>query len=177
MEEVTLVDEFDREVGTMEKMTAHREAALHRAFSVFIFNSKGDMLLQQRAVQKYHSGGLWTNACCSHPKPGENIMQAAQKRLQEEMGFTTELEKAFDFIYRAELDNNLIEHELDHVFIGEYNGLILPDAAEVKDYCFKSIESILESLQLQPHKYTAWFHIALPRVIEWVDIRKGIIVE
>lgn len=169
MEQVILVDNEDQPIGTMEKMEAHREGLLHRAFSVFIFNKKGDVLLQQRATQKYHSGGLWTNACCSHPRPDEGISAAAQRRLQEEMGFSTSIEKAFDFIYKAQLDNNLSEHELDHVFVGEYEGAIIPDATEVKDYCFKSVESILESMELQPHKYTAWFHIAFPRVVEWVN--------
>lgn len=176
MEQVTLVDTEDQQIGIMEKMEAHREAVLHRAFSVFIFNRKGDMLLQQRAVQKYHSGGLWTNACCSHPRPGEGTLAAAKRRLHEELGFTTPLEKAFDFIYKAVLDNNLTEHELDHVFIGEYNGSIVPDEMEVKDYCFKSLESIIESMELQPQKYTAWFHIALPKVIEWMNGRQKMAV-
>jgi isopentenyl-diphosphate delta-isomerase len=176
MEQVILVDQEDQQVGAMEKMEAHRQALLHRAFSVFIFNKKGDMLLQQRATQKYHSGGLWTNACCSHPRPGEDTLAAAQRRLQEEMGFATNLERAFDFIYKAQLDNNLSEHELDHVYVGEYDGGILPDSAEVKDYCFKSIESIFESMELQPHKYTAWFHIALPKVMDWVNARQKIAV-
>lgn len=176
MEEVILVDALDIEVGAMEKMAAHREARLHRAFSVFIFNRKGDMLLQQRALHKYHSGGLWTNACCSHPRPGENTSEAAERRLKEELGFTTSLIKVFDFIYKAELDNNLTEHELDHVYTGEYDGTIHPDNAEVKDYCFKSIDSIVESMELQPHKYTAWFHIAMPRMIEWVNSRQKVIV-
>lgn len=176
MEQVMLVDIDDQQIGIMEKMEAHRTAVLHRAFSVFIFNRKGDMLLQQRAIQKYHSGGLWTNACCSHPRPDEDTLQAAKRRLQEELGFITPLEKAFEFIYKAELDNNLTEHELDHVFIGEYDGTIIPNEEEVKDYCFKSVESILESMELQPHKYTAWFHIALPKVVEWMNSRQKIAV-
>lgn len=176
MEQVTLVDIEDQPIGIMEKMEAHQKAFLHRAFSVFIFNSKGNMLLQQRAIEKYHSGGLWTNACCSHPRPGENTLMAAERRLREEMGFSTSLEKAFVFMYRAVLDNDLTEHELDHVFIGEYDGSIMPNEAEVKDYCFKSVESILESMELQPQKYTAWFHIALPKVVEWMNSRQKIAV-
>lgn len=176
MEQVILVDNEDRQIGAMEKMEVHREALLHRAFSVFIFNKKGDMLLQQRATQKYHSGGLWTNACCSHPRPGEETPAAAQRRLQEEMGFTTPLEKAFDFIYKVQLDNNLSEHELDHVFVGEFEGAIVPDATEVKDYCFKSVESIFESMEMQPHKYTVWFQIAFPKVVEWMNARQKIAV-
>lgn len=175
-EQVILVDRDDQEIGTIEKMEAHRTALLHRAFSVFIFNRKGDMLLQQRAVQKYHSGGLWTNACCSHPRPGESTEAAAQRRLLEEMGFSTNLKKGFDFIYRADLDNNLSEHELDHVFIGVYDGDITPNPVEVKDYCFKSVESIMESIELQPHKYTAWFLIAFSRVIEWANTEQKVAV-
>src|ERR1700744_2758864 len=117
-EEVILVDEADVQLGTMEKIEAHRKALLHRAFSVFIFNSKGEMLLQQRAAEKYHSPGLWTNACCSHPRPGEETQAAAMRRLMEELGFTLELEKIFDFTYRSEFENGLTEFEFDHVFVG-----------------------------------------------------------
>ena len=135
---VILVNEQDRQTGTMEKMEVHQKAILHRAFSVFIFNDKGEMLLQKRAVKKYHSGGLWTNTCCSHPQPGEDTLEAAGKRLQEEMGFNTTLNKAFTFIYKAELDNGLTEHEFDHVFIGNFNGEVQPDPEEVEDYCYQS---------------------------------------
>jgi isopentenyl-diphosphate delta-isomerase len=176
MEQVILVDEMDQPTGAMEKMAAHREALLHRAFSIFIFNSKGEMLLQQRATEKYHSGGLWTNACCSHPRPGETTSSAAERRLQEELGFTTSLHLAFDFIYKAELDNDLTEYEFDHVLVGEYNGALHPDSSEVKDYCFKSLDEILVSLKTQPQKYTAWFHIALPKVVEWINNRQKIAV-
>ncbi|MEO5997280.1 MAG: isopentenyl-diphosphate Delta-isomerase [Chitinophagaceae bacterium] len=168
MTEVVLVNEQDEPIGTMEKMAAHRKAFLHRAFSVFIFNGRGDMLLQKRAVNKYHSGGLWTNACCSHPFPGEDILHAANRRLQEEMGFTTSLKKAFDFTYRSEFDNGLTEFEFDHVFVGEYNGTVKPDKDEVNDYCFKSLAEIKASLLLTGNKYTAWFHIAFPKLEEWI---------
>jgi isopentenyl-diphosphate delta-isomerase len=151
----------------MEKMEAHQKAVLHRAFSVFIFNSRGEMLLQQRALHKYHSGGLWTNACCSHPYPGEDTRQAAQRRLAEEMGFTTPLEKAFDFTYKAAFDNGLTEHEFDHVFTGLYDGPVKPHKEEVSDYCYKPVDEIVESLQTHPDKYTAWFHIAFPRLLQW----------
>jgi isopentenyl-diphosphate Delta-isomerase len=169
MQEVILVNESDEQIGTMEKMEAHQKAVLHRAFSIFIFNSKGEMLLQQRAAKKYHSGGLWTNACCSHPKPGEETSEAAKRRLYEEMGFTTSLQKAFQFIYKAPFDNGLTEYEYDHVFTGTYEGVIKPDGEEVSDYCFKTIETIEQSLQSHPHKYTAWFHIAFPQLIKWMD--------
>jgi isopentenyl-diphosphate Delta-isomerase len=162
--EVILVDEHDVQTGTMEKMEVHQKALLHRAFSIFIFNEKGEMLLHRRADKKYHSGGLWTNACCSHPKPGEETLMAAEIRLQEEMGFNTELKKAFDFIYEAPFDNGLTEHEFDHVFIGNYDGDIVPNADEVSDYCFKTVEEIKNSIQSHPQKYTEWFKIAFPKM-------------
>lgn len=163
MQQVVLVDEQDQEVGVMEKMEAHKKALLHRAFSVFIFNSKGEMLLQQRAKIKYHSGGLWTNACCSHPGPGETVIDAAHKRLKEEMGFTTNLHKAFDFVYKTTFDNGLTEYEYDHVLTGTYDGEIHPDSEEVEDYCFLSMEDLLSSLNTHPDRYTEWFKIALAR--------------
>ena len=171
MNEVILVDENDVEIGQMEKMAAHREALLHRAFSVFIFNRKGEMLLQQRASSKYHSPDLWTNACCSHPMPGETTEQAAHRRLKEELGFDTELEHLFHFIYKTPFDNGLTEHELDHVFVGFYEGSIHPDPAEVKDFCYMKMEAITESLQSYRHKYTTWFQIAFPRLEEEMSVR------
>lgn len=165
--QVVLVNEQDEVVGVMEKMEAHRKALLHRAFSIFIFNRKGEMLLQQRALQKYHSAGLWTNACCSHPLPDETPLQAATSRLLEEMGFTTELHKVFDFVYKSDFENGLSEHEFDHVFVGWYDGIIAPDAEEVKDYCYKPLYDIEESLLSHPQKYTAWFHLAFPKVAAW----------
>ncbi|MBI1779882.1 MAG: isopentenyl-diphosphate Delta-isomerase [Sphingobacteriales bacterium] len=169
MTEVILVNELDEQVGTMEKMEAHEKAILHRAFSVFIFNSKGEMLLQQRAIKKYHSGGLWTNACCSHPLPGEETIAAAKRRLNEELGFTTDLKKAFQFTYKAPFDNGLTEHEYDHVFTGKYEGSINPDKEEVSDYCYKPMEEIEETLQSHPKKYTVWFHIAFPQLKQWMQ--------
>lgn len=164
VQKVVLVDDMDNEIGTMEKMDAHNTPNLHRAFSVFIFNSRGQMLLQQRAHTKYHSGGLWSNACCSHPYPGEKVMDAANRRLQEEMGFTTSLTKAFEFIYQAAFDNGLTEYEYDHVFIGEHNGNIVASKEEVENYCFKSFEEIKSDLLQTPWMYTEWFKIALPRL-------------
>jgi isopentenyl-diphosphate delta-isomerase len=168
MTEVILVNELDEPVGTMEKMEAHEKAVLHRAFSVFIFNSKGEMLLQQRALKKYHSGGLWTNTCCSHPLPGEETIAAAKRRLNEELGFTTDLKKAFHFTYKAPFDNGLTEYEYDHVFTGKYEGAIHPDKEEVSDYCFKTLDEIEQTLQSHPQKYTAWFHIAFPQLKQWM---------
>jgi isopentenyl-diphosphate delta-isomerase len=164
LNKLILVDENDVPVGTAEKMEAHEKALLHRAFSVFIFNSKGQMLLQQRAVTKYHSGGLWTNACCSHPYVEQDTLEAAEKRLQEEMGFKTALSRAFAFVYKASFDNGLTEHEYDHVFIGTYDGEVLPDAAEVESFCFMGMTELKAAMQLYPQKYTAWFKIALPRL-------------
>lgn len=168
MTQVILVDEHDVETGAIEKMEAHQKALLHRAFSVFIFNSNGEMLLQQRAVAKYHSGGLWTNACCSHPQPGQETGAAAFTRLQEEMGFTVPLEKLFDFIYKASFDNGLTEYEFDHVYMGSYNGTVHPDPKEVNDYCFKTMEEIRTSIQTHPQKYTEWFKIAFPKLEEYL---------
>ena len=166
LEEVILVNEADAPVGTMEKMEAHRKALLHRAFSVFIFNSRGEMLLQRRASGKYHSPGLWTNACCSHPRPGEETHSAASRRLAEEMGFTTRLEKLFDFTYRSEFDNGLTEFEFDHVFVGQYDSDIHPDAAEVSDYCYQSLDEIKKGMETRPDHFTSWFHLAFPLVTE-----------
>lgn len=160
--DVILVNEKDEPIGTMEKMAAHEQALLHRAFSVFIFNSKREMLLQQRSSLKYHSGGLWTNACCSHPAPGQSTEAAASKRLQEEMGFTTSIRKAFDFVYQAAFDNGLTEHEFDHVFLGEYDGEINPDPDEVNAYKYLEMDTLEADMQVQPEQYTAWFRIALP---------------
>lgn len=165
---VILVDENDEPIGTMEKMEVHQKALLHRAFSIFVFNDKGEILLQKRANKKYHSGGLWANACCSHPKPGEETLAAAKKRLHEEMGFDVALTKAFDFIYKAPFDNGLTEYEFDHVFVGTYDGDIFPDAEEVSDYCYKSVEEVKNSIQSHPQKYTEWFKIAFPKMEEYL---------
>jgi isopentenyl-diphosphate Delta-isomerase len=170
LNKLILVDENDVPVGTADKMEAHQKALLHRAFSVFIFNSKGDMLLQQRAIGKYHSGGLWTNACCSHPYFNQQTLAAAEKRLQEEMGFTTTLTKAFDFIYRAVFDNGLTEYEYDHVFAGIYEGEIIPDKNEVEDYCFMGMEAIKNAIQSHPQKYTEWFKIAFPKLEAYLTL-------
>ncbi len=165
-EEVILVDDSDTPVGVMEKMEAHRQARLHRAFSVFIFNSRGEMLLQQRAPEKYHSAGLWTNACCSHPRPGEETREAALRRLREELGFTTPLEKLFSFTYRTEYDNGLTEFEFDHVFVGTYDHKIFPDKAEVSDYRYKSPDAIKAELLSAPATFTSWFQLAFPLLKE-----------
>lgn len=168
---VILVNEKDEITGTAEKMEAHQKGLLHRAFSIFVFNSKGEMLLQQRALDKYHSGGLWTNACCSHPQPGEDTEAAAKKRLREEMGFETPVSKIFDFIYKSKFDNGLTEYEFDHVFVGEYEGEINYNTEEVMSAEYKSMPKIHELLKTDPGRYTAWFHIAFPKVESWWNQR------
>ena len=167
MEQVILVDKDDCEIGVMEKMEAHKQAVLHRAFSVFLFNPQGKMLLQQRALTKYHSAGLWTNTCCSHPRPGETLENAVSRRLIEEMGITTKVFKAFDFIYQAELPDNLNEYEFDHVFIGNYDADVRPNHLEVANFVYQSIEEVEANLQSHPEKYTVWFKIAFPKVVAW----------
>jgi isopentenyl-diphosphate Delta-isomerase len=165
--QVILVNTKDEPQGVMDKMGAHRLGILHRAFSIFIFNSKGEMLLQQRALDKYHSPGLWSNACCSHPQPAEETLRAAQRRLQEELGFECPLGKLFDFVYKADFDNGLIEHEFDHVFVGEYDGPVHFNTSEVKDICYKDLKSLRDSLETTPQKFTVWFHTAFPRIESW----------
>jgi isopentenyl-diphosphate delta-isomerase len=168
IEEVVLVNEKDEAVGAMEKMAAHEQAILHRAFSVFIFNKNGDVLMQQRAHSKYHSGGLWTNTCCSHPRPGEEVVAAATRRLQEEMGFTTNLTKAFDFTYKAAFDNGLTEHEFDHVIIGQYDGVVNFNPNEVAAFAFMPVHELEQQILETPERFTAWFHIAYPKLKAWM---------
>jgi isopentenyl-diphosphate Delta-isomerase len=166
-DDVVLVNEKDEPLGQMEKMDAHRQGLLHRAFSIFIFNSEGKMLLQQRAAGKYHGAYLWTNACCSHPFPGEEVHDAALRRLNEELGFQTEIEKIFDFIYIAPVENDLIEHEFDHVFTGIFNGTFVPNPEEVMDHKYLDLAAIRAEMKTHPERFTAWFRIAFPRIEEW----------
>lgn len=166
--QVILVDENDIPRGTMEKIEAHKKGELHRAFSIFVFNIKGELLLQRRAFNKYHSGGLWTNTCCSHPQPEENLMESAQKRLQEEMGFSCTLENTFHFIYKEKLDRGLTEHELDHVFIGYYNENPKINVQEVAGWKYMSVNEIQQNIKLNPDEYTAWFKNIFSRVLEYL---------
>ena len=159
-EKVILVDENDNQVGLMPKLEAHQKGLLHRAFSIFIFNSKYELLLQKRASSKYHSGGLWTNTCCSHPREGEEILDAAKRRLIEEMGIETSLRKVHDFIYKAELDNNLTEHEFDHVFYGIYNEDPIINKDEADDFKWIDMDSLNEDIKTNGDNYTIWFKIA-----------------
>ena len=166
MTEVILVDFQDNAIGVMEKMMAHETGKLHRAFSIFIFNDKEELLLHRRALTKYHSPGLWTNTCCSHPMPGEDVLAAAHRRLKEEMGMECTLVKSFDFIYHAELDNDLIEHEFDHVFFGRSNESPVINAEEVCEWKWMKLYDLYIDSQLNAEKYTAWFKIALPQVMK-----------
>ncbi|HVF80957.1 MAG TPA: isopentenyl-diphosphate Delta-isomerase [Flavisolibacter sp.] len=166
-QDVILVTADDEPIGAMEKMMAHQKGLLHRAFSVFIFDRAGRMLLQQRAAQKYHGGLLWTNACCSHPYPGERVEQAAQRRLKEELGFITPLKKIFSFTYQAHVENNLIEHEFDHVFAGIYEGEIGLNKEEVAACSYHTMEEIKLFLKQRPAEFTAWFKLAFPRLESW----------
>jgi isopentenyl-diphosphate delta-isomerase len=170
-EQVILVDALDNEMGSMEKMEVHLKGLLHRAFSVFLFNNQGEMLLQKRAMDKYHSPGLWTNTCCSHPRPGELVKDAANRRLAEEMGIAADIEHAFHFIYEAKLDQGLVEHELDHVYIGTYDGIINPNEQEVSDYLYINMEVLKNKIMSTPDDFTAWFKIAFPKVEAWYDLK------
>ena len=158
---VILVDEKDQPIGDMDKLEVHQKGLLHRAFSTFIFNDNRQLLLQRRAKEKYHSADLWTNTCCSHPRPGESTLEAAKHRLKEEMGIETGLEKKFDFIYQARLDNDLIEYEFDHVYTGHYNDQPLLNLEEASDYKWISIHELKSEIDRYPEKYTEWLKIAI----------------
>jgi len=175
-EYVILVDEFDREIGTLEKIEAHIKGKLHRAFSIFIFNKHKKLLIHKRAISKYHSGGLWTNACCSHPRPGEILEESIHRRLREEMGFDCELKEIFAFKYEGILDRNIIEKEFDHVFIGEFNGEPNPNPNEVDDFIWIGMEDLKKDIILYPDKYSVWFKIAINRVMAYI-IENVIITE
>jgi len=165
-EQVILVDGNDLQIGQMEKMEAHQKGLLHRAFSVFIFNSKNELLLQQRAFDKYHSGGLWTNTCCSHPRIGESNLDGANRRLMEEMGMQADLKWVFDFTYCAEFESGLVEHELDHVFFGQSDLLPVINRNEVETFKYVNLEALKDELQVNPDDYTPWLKICLEKVME-----------
>ena len=159
MDQIILVDEQDNAIGTMEKMEAHRRGMLHRAFSVVLFNSQGELLLQKRSKNKYHSGGLWTNTCCSHPLPEESIKEAVRKRLKHEMGIDLQPEFAYKFIYKAALDKNLVEYEYDHVFVGSFDGVPVINHEEVEAWKFMNLLSLKTDMEKHPDTYTAWFKL------------------
>lgn len=157
VENIIAVDDLDKEIGSIEKMEAHYKGILHRAFSILIFNSKNQLLLQKRSEQKYHSPGLWTNTCCSHPKYGENLQDVIYRRLQEEMGFTCKLTEIFSFVYKVQLENNLFENEYDHVYFGIYDGEVVINKHEVKDYKWVDINEVKSHIISNPQLYTYWF--------------------
>jgi isopentenyl-diphosphate delta-isomerase len=167
---VILVDADDREVGTEDKLKAHQRGVLHRAVSAFLIDAEGRHLLQRRAVGKYHSEGLWSNACCSHPYPGEAAPDAASRRLREEMGVTVPLTPLLRYTYRAELDNGLIEHEVDHVFIGRFDGVPSPDPAEVSEWRWIAPDALDAEMALAPGNFTAWFRLLLPEVTSRIPV-------
>ena len=152
-----LVDQLDQPIGSMDKLEAHQKGLLHRAFSIFIWNKNKELLIHKRAKDKYHSANLWTNTCCSHPQPNETTINAANRRLQEEVGFNTILQHRFHFIYKTELENNLIEHELDHIFTGEYNGEFIPNPDEIAETRWISLENLKKEIKLNPNHFTFWF--------------------
>ena len=169
MDQVILVNEQDEPIGTMEKIEAHEKALLHRAFSVFVFNDAGELMLQQRAKDKYHSPLLWTNTCCSHQKVGETNIEAGKRRLQEEMGFTTDLKDVCSFIYKAPFDNGLTEHEFDHVLTGVYNEEPNLNPEEAEAYKWMKLEDVKADMQKKPEIYTAWFIIIFDKFYEFIS--------
>ncbi|MFD1614843.1 isopentenyl-diphosphate Delta-isomerase [Gelatiniphilus marinus] len=169
-EQVILVNEKDEQIGLMPKMEAHVKALLHRAFSVFIFNDKNELMLQQRALHKYHTPGLWTNTCCSHQRDGESNIEAGKRRLFEEMGFVTELKETTSFIYKAPFDNGLTEHELDHIMVGHYNKKPNINPDEVASWKWMPLEEVKTDIAMQPELYTAWFKIIFSKFYEHINV-------
>ena len=165
-DQVILVDEHDKVIGTEEKQKAHVDGKLHRAFSVFLFNSKGELLLQRRAAHKYHSPNLWTNTCCSHPQPNRTLETDAHARLIDEMGIDCTLHKAFEFIYHAQFENGLTEYEYDHVFFGEFEGDPLPNPEEVGEWRWVTLNTIANEIQATPELYTVWFQECFSKVVK-----------
>lgn len=172
-EQVILVNQNDEPIGLMPKMEAHEKALLHRAFSVFVLNDKNELMLQQRASHKYHSPLLWTNTCCSHQRDGETNIQAGNRRLQEEMGFSTELKELFSFIYKAPFDNGLTEHELDHVMIGYYNEKPTINPDEVEAWKWLDIDEVRRDMEQNPEQYTAWFKIIFDKFYHYFEQHKS----
>lgn len=165
MNEVILVDQNDVEVGRAEKLIAHKKGLLHRAFSIFLFNSDGDLLIQKRAANKYHSANLWSNTCCSHPKPNETLQEATKRRLKEELNIETELSWSFSHLYRVEFDSGLIENELDHIFIGTYDMLPQINPDEVSDFKYISISDLTLDIEKHPEDYSFWFKELIEKVL------------
>jgi isopentenyl-diphosphate delta-isomerase len=166
MSEVILVDKNDNRIGIMEKMEAHRQGRLHRAFSIFVFNDQKELLLQKRAAHKYHCGGLWTNTVCSHPEPDETLAQATKRRMREEMGIVCAVNEIFSFVYKIKFSNGLTEHEFDHVFLGFYNNNPVPNPEEVGEWKWVEINDLKKDIEDNPDSYTYWFKECLPQVLE-----------
>lgn len=164
-EKVILVDISGQEIGVAEKIQAHREGKLHRAFSVFVFNALGELLLQKRAQSKYHSGGLWSNTCCSHPRPEELTEEAAHRRLKEEVGFDCGLHEIFSFTYKVKCDNDLTEHEFDHVFLGTFEGEPTPSPQEVDEWKWIDLAELRQDVREHPERYTYWLRISLDEIV------------
>jgi isopentenyl-diphosphate Delta-isomerase len=164
LEYIIAVDKFDKEIGSIEKIEAHNKGILHRAFSILVFNSNNKLLLQKRNKDKYHSPGLWTNTCCSHPRYGENLKDAIYRRLKEEMGFTCELKEVFSFVYKVEFEDNLFENEYDHVFIGRYDGKVVANKDEVDDFKWVDISEVKADIVNNPELYTYWFKHLFNRI-------------
>jgi len=169
-EQVILVNEKDEKIGLMSKQEAHEKALLHRAFSIFVVNDKNELMLQQRALHKYHSPGLWTNTCCSHQRDGESSLEAGRRRLQEEMGFVTPLTETISFIYKAPFDNGLTEYEFDHVLVGKYNETPIINPEEVASWKWMPLESVKEDIQHSPDKYTVWFKIIFDKFYQHITV-------
>ncbi len=167
---VILVDNQDTETGVQDKLSVHQLGLLHRAFSVFIFNSKNELILQQRADGKYHSPGLWTNTCCSHPKLGESTIKACERRLMEEMGMSCNLEFSFSFMYKCRFSNGLTEHEFDHVYIGYSDDLPVLNYSEVKDWKYINLKDLEKEIESHPEKFTEWLKICFPKLIEHIKL-------
>jgi len=172
-EQVVLVDEHDNKIGLMPKIEAHEKALLHRAFSVFVFNEENELMVQQRALHKYHSPGLWTNTCCSHQRDGESNIEAGKRRLMEEMGFSTELQESISFIYKAPFDNGLTEHEYDHILLGYYNEEPNINPDEVAAWKWMTLEELQKDIAKQPDLYTAWFKIIFEKFYEHINLQNS----
>lgn len=171
-EKIILVDKRDKKIGTGEKLKVHQEGKLHRAFSIFIFNSKGELMLQRRARTKYHSGGLWVNTCCSHPRVGEEMKKAIHRRLKEEMRFDCNLKEAFSFIYHVKFDNGLTENEFDHVFIGKFDGKPYPNPEEADDWKWISLDELQWDIKRKPDNYAYWLRFSIDKVISYLEKNK-----
>ena len=171
-EKVILVNENDEQIGLMPKLEAHEKALLHRAFSVFIFNTENELMLQKRAAHKYHSPSLWTNTCCSHQRDGESNIEAGMRRLQDEMGFVVDLEESISFIYKAPFDNGLTEHEFDHVMIGYYNQVPNINLEEVSEWKWMPLEDVKVDIAMKPEIYTEWFKIIFDKFYEYINVTK-----